>query len=114
MYLEQKDYSLKGRNWGKLIIHDQRINFCDYSSSANESTILSLPIADVSNVALTAKNEISIETLLDPSAKRMDALVDIRFFVPGEADGDAGEEDQGPDDHPSILDSANVPFICSF
>ncbi|KGG50463.1 FACT complex component Pob3 [Mitosporidium daphniae] len=106
MYLDQKEYSLKGSNWGKLSFNDQKVTFSDTSLPSNESTILSLSISDISNVALTAKNEISIETALDPSSKRTDALVDIRFFVPGEADGEIGGEDEEGEFSPSP-DSAN-------
>lgn len=112
MYLDQKEYSLKGSNWGKLSFNDQKVTFSDTSLPSNESTILSLSISDISNVALTAKNEISIETALDPSSKRTDALVDIRFFVPGEADGEIGGEDEEGEFSPSP-DSANVEFTVS-
>lgn len=59
---------------------------------------MSLPITEIANVAMTAKNEVSIESQLDLSSKRTDALVDIRFFVPGGAEENSDDEPIGNDE----------------
>ena len=65
-----------------------------------------LPISEISNATVSAKNEVTLETLLsmDPAEKKRDGLVDVRFFVPP-SNGDSGSDSENEEK----MDAANVP-----
>ncbi|EEB08001.1 FACT complex component Pob3 [Schizosaccharomyces japonicus yFS275] len=82
MTIEQKDFSLKGWNWGKT-------NFLgsDLVFEVNSRPAFEIPVASVVNTNLSGKNEVALEfsTQNDgpvPSAQS-DQLVEMRLYIPG-------------------------------
>ncbi|KAJ3391548.1 FACT complex subunit [Lobulomyces angularis] len=93
--LEVKEYSLKGWNWGQTEFQGTNLNFL---VSSKES--FQIPLNDVSSTSLASKNEVSLEFNVNNSEKkkREDSLVEIRFYVPGQATREEEDEDEKNED----------------
>ena len=88
--LEQKEVSLRGWNWGNTAFQNNQLIF-----SVGNKTCFEVPLNEVANTSLASKTEVMIEFAPpdlgpDSEGKRIkeDVLVEMRFFVPGLADGD--------------------------
>ena len=96
--LEQKDLSLRGWNWGSSAFQNNQLIF----SVANK-TAFEVPLNEVANTSLASKTEVMIEfappDLIEANGQKIkeDVLVEMRFFVPGLADGDmVADDEDGP------------------
>ncbi|KAJ1344171.1 hypothetical protein BSLG_001311 [Batrachochytrium salamandrivorans] len=99
--LETIETSLKGHNWGEPDFQSGLLSF-----SVGKKTAFEIPLAQVSNTAVGGKNEVSIEfhpPVPSSSAEgsehsrvksKVDSLVEIRFFVPGNVTAAQVELDQ--------------------
>ncbi|EGF81219.1 hypothetical protein BATDEDRAFT_10843, partial [Batrachochytrium dendrobatidis JAM81] len=87
--LEVVDTSLRGYNWGEPNFQSSILSF-----NVDKKTAFEIPLNQVSNTAVGNKNEVSIEfhppiaNATDPSPigrsrAKEDALVEIRFYLPG-------------------------------
>lgn len=57
----------------------------------NEKPSFELPLAELSNAVVSAKNEVTVELHQNDAttaAKKLDSLVDVRFYVPSSMDVD--------------------------
>lgn len=75
--------ALKGWNWGEV---DIKGNMCEFLVGGKDA--FELPLSEVSNAVVPAKNEVSIEFAQTEKNKRLDCLVDIRFYVPDDEEND--------------------------
>ncbi|KAJ3253307.1 FACT complex subunit [Boothiomyces macroporosus] len=79
--LEHKEVSTRGYNWGQAEFQDSSLTFTVHNKQAFE-----LPLTEVANTVVSGKSEVSIEFAVPKDvAKRQDALVEVRFYVPGGA-----------------------------
>ncbi|ORY79403.1 hypothetical protein BCR37DRAFT_381540 [Protomyces lactucae-debilis] len=114
--LHRKEHALKGWNWGKTDITGSDLSFI-----VNGKNAFDLPLKHIANTNLTGKAEVSIEFGLpgeadesNKDAKRearlVDQMVEIRFFVPGQADkgDDAGSDKEGEADPVEEVSNAQV------
>ncbi|KAJ3317940.1 FACT complex subunit [Boothiomyces sp. JEL0866] len=88
--LEHKEISTRGYNWGQAEFQDSLLTFTVHNKQAFE-----LPLTEVANTVVSGKSEVSIEFAVPKdSARRQDALVEVRFYVPDAVDIDeeGGEE----------------------
>lgn len=70
--------TLRGLNWGKTDFTETHLEFIN-----DEKVVLDIPFSEISNVSVTAKNEVTIEfPPNDASNKKLDSLVEIRYFIP--------------------------------
>ncbi|KAI8915430.1 hypothetical protein DFJ77DRAFT_368693 [Powellomyces hirtus] len=85
--LERKESSVKGWNWGAIEFQGNHMAF----NVANH-TAFEIPLSEVANTNVPSKHEVTVEfatpeTSGDSGSKRKafseDALVEVRFFVPG-------------------------------
>lgn len=78
-----------------------------FSFKVQGKPLFEVPLSELTNVSVSAKNEVTVElTQNDTSAtsKRLDSMVDIRFYIPPNLDGEVeGDEDS--------LDSATVNIL---
>lgn len=105
--VEQKEYALRGWNWGKGEFGKYELAFNVQNRPAFE-----IPYSEISNTNLAGKNELAVEFFLpasgeDASSKAgtrargrkagggRDQLVEMRFYIPGTAKRDADEEVDG-------------------
>jgi structure-specific recognition protein 1 len=77
MSLEPKELNLKGWNWGECEVNGNVLEFSVSSKSAFE-----IPLSDVSNSVVSTKNEVSLELQQNEKNKKLDSLVEIRFYIP--------------------------------
>lgn len=97
--LEQKELSLRGWNWGTTAFQNNQLIF-----SVSNKTAFEVPLNEVANTSLASKTEVMIEFAppdLGPEAQgqkiKEDILVEMRFFVPGLANGDmVADDEDGP------------------
>lgn len=75
--MEHKELSLKGWNWGECEVNGNVLEFSVASKSAFE-----IPLSDVSNSVVSTKNEITLELQQNEKNKKLDSLVEIRFYIP--------------------------------
>ncbi|KND01708.1 FACT complex subunit POB3 [Spizellomyces punctatus DAOM BR117] len=80
--LERKELSVRGWNWGSIEFQGNNMSFNVANHPAFE-----IPLNEVANATLASRNEVSVEFAGsdgDPKSSRgEDALVEVRFFVPG-------------------------------
>lgn len=98
--LEAKELSLKGWNWGKAEVQSHQLEFV-----VQGRTMFELPFNEISSTAVSAKNEVTVEMALNDNSaqnKKIDSLVDIRFYIPPSAE--MAEDDEQED----AMDAATV------
>ncbi|KAI8912775.1 structure-specific recognition protein-domain-containing protein, partial [Gorgonomyces haynaldii] len=85
--LEEQQVSTRGYNWGKVDFEGNWMEF-----TVGDKQAFEIPITQVANASMGAKGEVAIEFTppppADPNApkrQKEDHLVEIRFFVPGNA-----------------------------
>lgn len=78
--LRQQQSSLKGWNWGQATITDRSMQLV----TGEDRIAFEVPISQITNANVTAKNEVAIEVALpkDAPSLRLDSLVEIRLFIP--------------------------------
>ncbi|KAL2912520.1 FACT complex subunit [Polyrhizophydium stewartii] len=94
--LETRETSLRGYNWGQVDFESSTLSF-----SVGKRTAFEIPLTQVSNASIGGKNEVSVEFHPPPPADpanprarvKEDALVEIRFFVPGGVTASQVDED---------------------
>ncbi len=111
--LEHKEHALRGWNWGKADFGKHELAFNVQNRPAFE-----IPYSEISNTNLAGKNEVAVEFTLPtneeekelnghlggarPRGKKagggQDQLVEMRFYIPGTAKKDAGEDGDGEAD----------------
>lgn len=104
--VEQKETSLRGYNWGRAGFDGALLQFDVQNKQAFE-----IPLSEIANTAVTSNNEVSVE--MKPlegnpnmeTGKRLDTLVEMRFFIPNtgtsrdeQKDGDDGDDAMDVDD----------------
>ena len=70
-----------------------------------------IPLTEVANAIVSAKNEVTVEfPPNEPSEKKLDSLVEIRFFIPNDASNITEDVDD------EIIEESQVfgIFICIF
>ena len=97
--LLQREVSVKGYNWGSADFKDRTLTF-----SVQQKCAFDIPLTHVANTMTGTKNEVAVEFPPPPPAdpskprdkQREDALVEIRFYVPGMVtQGEVGDADEG-------------------
>ncbi|GME99047.1 unnamed protein product [Ambrosiozyma monospora] len=95
--LDVREHSLRGWNWGKTQLARNELIF-----NVNNRPAFEVPYAQISNTNLSGKNEVSVEFDLiqkdDLIEKAGDQLVEIKFFVPGNAENEDDDGDKKMDD----------------
>jgi structure-specific recognition protein 1 len=76
--LEEVHTSTRGYNWGSVDFDQSQLQF-----NVQEKVCFDLPLNQVSNTAVSGKNEVSVEFQLPRKDVKGDQLVEIRFYVPG-------------------------------
>ena len=101
--LVKRDTALKGWNWGKADVAGSDLSF-----QINGTTAFELPMKYISNTNLTAKQEVSVEFSLPEEdaageandgnkSDAIDQLVEMRFYIPGEAAKDDDDDEDAND-----------------
>jgi structure-specific recognition protein 1 len=86
--LEQREVSVRGYNWGSVDFDHSNLVFSVAGKHAFD-----LPLQQVANASLGSKSEVALEFGIPPdSTKKFDHLVEIRFYLPGNAT--AGQVDE--------------------
>ncbi|KAG0255749.1 FACT complex subunit [Linnemannia exigua] len=96
LQLETKEMSVKGWNWGETDFSNGNLVF-----SVQNKEMFEIPLNEVTNTSLTAKHEVMIE-LGGPDgeggardkSRKGDQLVEMRFYVPGQANQEGGEGEE--------------------
>ncbi|KAI9886745.1 MAG: FACT complex subunit [Watsoniomyces obsoletus] len=108
--LEHKEHALRGWNWGKGDFGKQELAFNVQNRPAFE-----IPYTEISNTNLAGKNEVAVEFSVPskeeetaiaghlagarPQGKKagggVDQLVEMRFYIPGTAKKDVGDDADG-------------------
>lgn len=97
--IKVKPMSLKGMNWGKTDFTESHLEFVN-----DEKIVLDVPFSEIANASVTAKNEVTLEfPPNDASTKRLDNLVEIRFFIPNTLRENTDESGAGKEE-----DSAEI------
>ncbi|KAL2315010.1 FACT complex subunit pob3 [Schizosaccharomyces pombe] len=113
MGIEQKEFSIKGWNWGEANFLGSELVF-----DVNSRPAFEIPISAVTNTNLSGKNEVALEfsTTDDkqiPSAQ-VDELVEMRLYVPGTtakedaADGEEAEQNAANLFYESLKERADI------
>ncbi|KAK9825879.1 hypothetical protein WJX81_000254 [Elliptochloris bilobata] len=85
--IEEQELAVSGRNWGAAAVQGSTLVF-----SVGSKPAFCVPLKDVGGVQQAAQ-EVMLEFPMDDAAtgEREDALVEMSFYVPKEAEGFAGE-----------------------
>ncbi|EPZ36196.1 High mobility group (HMG) box domain-containing protein [Rozella allomycis CSF55] len=89
---EVQELSVKGYNWGQTEFQENAITF-----NVEGKTMFEIPVDQVSNAVVAAKNEISVEMHQSSKNKKGDQLTEIRFYIPGTVQIDEDTEEAAAD-----------------
>ncbi|KAI9016798.1 structure-specific recognition protein-domain-containing protein, partial [Hyaloraphidium curvatum] len=107
LQMETKEFSIKGWNWGQYEFQGSNLHFIVGNKPAFE-----VPLGQVQNASVAGKNEVSLEFShpQDGAAKpsREDELMEIRFYVPGNAKKRDGEFQVFLDDDGQAVSAAHM------
>ncbi|ODQ51395.1 SSrecog-domain-containing protein [Saitoella complicata NRRL Y-17804] len=96
--MESKEHAIRGWNWGKTEFDGQELVF-----NVSQKPAFEIPLSTVANTNLSGKNEVVLEFALPgdsgdkDDAADMDELVEMRFFVPGQANNEDASDNEAED-----------------
>ena len=105
--VEKEDWSSAGGNWGNLNVSSESLTLASYDD--NDTTLLEIPLDQVSQCALPNKNEVELQFHEDDTvAADEETLAEMRLYVPPNLEDDESAADVLKSE---ILQKANISHV---